>query len=83
MSPMWSACKCERKTFVVDSTGRSIDEKFASAPEPRSKKKRSFSGLPTSISSEPDAWLRLMKGSPLPRTVTRISPSASASAPGT
>ena len=57
--------------------------KFARAPEPRSKKKKSFSALPTSTSSDPDAWLRRIHGSPLPRTVTRISPGARGSAPGT
>jgi hypothetical protein len=62
---MWSACRWERKTLVVDSTGSRSEEKLAIAPEPRSKKKKSFAGLPTSISSDPEAWLRLMNGSPL------------------
>ena len=55
MSPMWSACRCDRKTFVVASTGSINEVKFASDPDPRSKKKKSFSGLPTSMSNEPDA----------------------------
>ena len=40
------------------------------------EEEKSSSGFPTSINSEPEAWLRLMKGSPLPSTVTRISSSA-------
>jgi hypothetical protein len=83
MSPMWSACRCDKKTFVVDSTGSERAVKFARDPEPRSKKKRSRSGFPTSISSDPDAWLRRIHGSPLPSTVTRISPVARSSVPGT
>lgn len=39
MSPTWSACRWERKTLVIDSTGSSSDEKLASTPDPRSKKK--------------------------------------------
>jgi hypothetical protein len=36
---MWSACRWERQTLVVASTGSRSDAKLASAPEPRSKKK--------------------------------------------
>jgi hypothetical protein len=41
--------------LVVASTGSISEVKFASDPEPRSKKKKSCSRLPTSISSDPDA----------------------------
>ena len=52
---MWSACRCDRNTFVVASTGSDSAVKFASDPEPRSKKKKSRCRFPTSINSEPDA----------------------------
>ena len=68
---------------MVASTGSPSAVKFANDPEPRSKKKKSFSGLPTSTNSDPEAWLRRIQGSPLPSTVTRISPGASSSVPGT
>ncbi len=54
MSPMLSACRWERKTFVVASTGSESAVKFANDPEPRSKKKVPLR-LPTSINSDPDA----------------------------
>ena len=74
MSPTWSACRWVRNTFVVAVTGRRSPLKLASAPDPRSKKNRSRSALPTSISTDADAWLFFTNGSPLPRIVTRISP---------
>ena len=82
MSPTWSACRWVRNTFVVAVTGRCRPLKFASDPEPRSKKKKSRSGLPTSISTDADPCALFVNGSPLPRIVTRISPSATRSASG-
>ena len=82
MSPTWSACRCVRNTFVVAVTGRCRPLKFASDPDPRSKKKKSRSGFPTSISTDADPCALLVNGSPLPRIVTRISPSATRSASG-
>ena len=69
-------------TFVVEVTGRPSPSKFASEPEPRSKKKRSRCSLPTSINTDAEAWHLLTNGSPLPRIVTRTSSGASCSAPG-
>ena len=83
MSPTWSACRCDKNTLVVAVTGSPSPLKFASEPEPRSKKKKSPSTLPTSMSSDADAWLFFTNGSPLPRIVTRISSTASGSVPGT
>ena len=68
---------------MVDVTGRPRPLKFASDPEPMSKKKKSPSALPTSMSSDADAWDFFTNGSPLPRIVTRISSEARSSAPGT
>ena len=82
MSPTWSACRWVRNTFVVAVTGRCRPLKFASEPEPRSKKKKSRSGLPTSISTDADPCALLVNGSPLPRIVTRISPSPTRSRSG-
>jgi hypothetical protein len=42
----------------------------------------SRSGLPTSTITLAEAWARVFQGLPLPSTVTRSSPSSSASAPG-
>ena len=83
MSPTWSACRCDKNTLVVAVTGSPSPLKLASEPEPRSKKKKSPSTLPTSMSSDADAWLFFTNGSPLPRIVTRISSTASGSVPGT
>ena len=69
-------------TLVVEVTGRRSPSKFASDPEPRSKKKRSRCSLPTSISTEAEAWHLLTNGSPLPRIVTRTSSDANSSVPG-
>ena len=82
-SPTWSACRCVRNTFVVAVTGRCRPLKFANDPDPRSKKKKSRSGLPTSISTDADPCALLVNGSPLPRIVTRISPSPTRSSSGT
>ena len=82
MSPTWSACRWVRNTLVVAVTGRPRPLKLASAPEPRSKKNRSRCSLPTSMSTDADAWLFFTNGSPLPRIVTRISSGATSSAPG-
>ncbi len=69
-------------TLVVEVTGRPRPSKLASDPEPRSKKKKSCWSLPTSISTEAEAWHLFTNGSPLPRIVTRISSAAISSAPG-
>ena len=69
-------------TLVVEVTGRPSPLKFASDPEPRSKKKKSRWSLPTSMSTEAEAWHLFTNGSPLPRIVTRTSSAANSSAPG-
>ena len=81
MSPTWSACRCVKKTLVVAVTGRCRPLKFATDPEPRSKKKKSRCSLPTSMSTDAEAWLRVTNGSPLPRIVTRISSGPNGSSP--
>jgi hypothetical protein len=55
MSPTWSACRCVRNTLVAAVTGRCGSLKLASEPDPRSKKQKSRSGLPTSMSTEADS----------------------------
>jgi hypothetical protein len=51
-------------------------------PVPRSKTRRSRSGLPTSTRMLAEAWPRVAHGLPLPSTVTRSSPSSNLSSPG-
>jgi hypothetical protein len=69
-------------TLVVAVTGRWSPSKFAIDPEPRSKKKKSRCGLPTSMRIDAEPWALLVNGSPLPRIVTRMAPSATGSEPG-